>query len=204
MLTHALMQSLREVACFYDQRTVGNVGSLGFRRSSGLGRLLGCLTWLIDRSILVPGKTRFLDMGCGDGRVNVLLSYFVRVSVGVELDEWTLDEYLPLRTELDQTLKARHLSLPPKNITLLHGNSLDREVHEAIRRKSRTGFEEFDLFYTYLSMFEEFAAMIARKAKRGAVFMVYGLEKIQPSFEGLRLLTAERPLQKILSLYQRS
>ena len=30
------------------------------------------------------------------------------------------------------------------------------------------GFEEFDLFYTYLTMYEEFSRLIARKAKKGA------------------------------------
>ena len=78
-----------------------------------------------------------------------------------------------------------------------------RHFHESIKQKSGAGFEEFDLFYTYLTMQEDFAALILRRAKRGAVFMVYGLERIQPSFEGLRLLTTDGPVQKILALYQK-
>jgi hypothetical protein len=33
--------------------------------------------------------------------------------------------------------------------------------------------------------------------------MVYGLEKILPRLEGLRLLTPERPLQGIVALYRK-
>ena len=44
---------------------------------------------------------------------------------------------------------------------------------------------------------------IAGKAKRGSVFMVYGLEKILPRFQGLRLLTPERALEGILALYRK-
>jgi hypothetical protein len=50
---------------------------------------------------------------------------------------------------------------------------------------------------------EEFAELIARKAESGALFMVYGLEKIVPRFTGFRLLTPERPLEGIIALYQK-
>ena len=43
-----------------------------------------------------------LDLGCGDGRVNVWMSYLAQVSIGVELDEWTLEEH----TGLSGALKA--------------------------------------------------------------------------------------------------
>jgi hypothetical protein len=52
-------------------------------------------------------------------------------------------------------------------------------------------------------MQEEFAELIVRKAKVGAVFMVYGLEKIIPRFTGLRLLTPEKSLEGIVALYQK-
>jgi hypothetical protein len=42
-----------------------------------------------------------------------------------------------------------------------------------------------------------------RKAKPGALFMVYGLEKIIPRLPGLRLLTPERPLEGIIALYRK-
>ena len=142
-------------------------------------------------------------MGCADGRVNVLLSYLVKVSIGIELDDWTLDEYVPLRTALEATLKEDGLSLPPDNIFLLNGDSLDAAVHGTIQEQTGVSFEEFDLFYTYLSMYEEFAELIAQKAKKGSVFMVYGLERILPKFNGLHLLTPERPIKGTLTLYQK-
>jgi hypothetical protein len=203
VLDEQLRKALHKVAAFYDRRKIGNVGSLGFRRSSDLSKLLACLGGLIDQNILVPKKSLFLDMGCADGRVNVLLSYLAKISVGVELDEWTLDEYEPLRTALEGILKADQLGLPPANIFLYRGNSLDDEIHETIHRETGVSFGEFDLFYTYLTMQEKFAELVAKKAKPGAVFMVYGLEKILPRFEGLRLLTPEKPVESILALYQK-
>jgi hypothetical protein len=202
MLNSEMRQILQAVAGFYDQRKVGDVGFLGFRRSTDLTRLVACLDRLIDQEILIPGKSLFLDMGCADGRVNVLLSYLVKVSVGVELNEWILDEYRGLRRDLEAYLKEDNLCLAPENIFLFQGNSMDDTVHESITREAGVRFDEFDLFYTYLTMQEEFAGLIACKAKKGSVFMVYGLEKILPQFNGLRLLT-QRPLEDILALYQK-
>lgn len=202
MLNGEMRQILQAVAGFYDQRKVGDVGFLGFRRSTDLTRLVACLDRLIDQEILIPGKSLFLDMGCADGRVNVLLSYLVKVSVGIELNEWILDEYLGLRTNLEAYLQEDNLCLAPDNIFLFEGNSMDDTLHESITMETGVRFDEFDLFYTYLTMQEEFADLIARKAKKGSVFMVYGLEKILPQFDGLRLLT-KRPLEDILALYQK-
>ncbi len=101
MIEEIVKQTLLTVARFYDQRKVGDVGSLGFRRSSDLTKLVTCLTWMVERHVLVPQSSSFLDLGCADGRVNVLLSYLVRKSVGIEIDEWTLEEYEPLRKSLE-------------------------------------------------------------------------------------------------------
>ena len=90
-----LKRTLEAVSEFFDHRKVGNVGPLGFRRSTDLKILLACLDRLLDEKILIPGKSRFMDLGCADGRVNLLLSYLTKLSVGIELDEWTLDEYGP-------------------------------------------------------------------------------------------------------------
>jgi hypothetical protein len=198
-----IRKALQAVARFYDQRKVGDVGALGFRRSTDLSKLLSCLDWLTEQQVLMPGRSTFLDLGCADGRVNVLLSYLAKLSVGIELDEWTLDEYEPLQRELHAGLSEDRLPLPPGNIFLYHGDSTDPALHETIRQETGTGFEQFDLFYTYLTMQEEFAEMIAERARSGAVFMVYGLERILPRFKGLRLLTPERPLQGVLALYRK-
>jgi len=204
MLDENIKQTLFKTAHFYDQKKVGgDVGFLGFRRSTDLQKLIRCLDVLIDQEMLIPSESLFLDMGCADGRVNVLLSYLVRLSIGIELDEWTLDEYMPLKTMLEDSLKKNHLSLPPQNIFLFHGDSMDEGLYETIKKQTGVSFGDFDLFYTYLTMQEEFADLIARKAKKGAIFMVYGLSKLMPRFEGLRLLTPEKPMEDILALYQK-
>ena len=196
-------QTLLTTARFYDRRKVGDVGALGFRRSTDLQRLLPCLDHLIEKGLLLPQRSLFLDMGAADGRVNVLLSYLVKTSVGIELDEWTLEEFGPLRAMLEEELGQEGLPPPPDNVFLLAGDTMRESLHRTVKEKTGIDFHGFDLFYTYLTMHEEFAELIARKARPGAVFMVYGLEKIQPRLEGLRLLTPERPLEGILSLYQK-
>ncbi len=199
-----LEKTLQTVADFYDQRKVGHIGSMGFRRSSDLGRVKGATVQLIGRSLLIPQKCLFLDMGCADGRVNVLMSYLTAKSIGIELNEWIIDEYVPAKTELEETLKTVRLPLPPDNIALFLGDTLDDETHETVRNRTGTGFEDFDLFYTYLSMYEEFSELIARKAKKGAIFMVYGLDKILPRINGLELLTPQEPLEGIIALYRKT
>ena len=202
-LEKTVERTLLQVVEFYDRRKVGDVGHLGFRRSSDLSKVLSGIKTMIGQGLFAPAEALFLDMGCGDGRVNVLMSYLAKTSVGIELDEWTLDDYRPLRQELDALLAGRGLPLPPKNIFLYHGDSMDESLHDRIHRETEIPFDQFDLFYTYLTMMEEFAELIARKAKSGALFMVYGLEKILPRFTGLRLLTPERPLEGIIALYQK-
>ncbi|MFC1822568.1 hypothetical protein ACFL9T_07660 [Thermodesulfobacteriota bacterium] len=193
---------LLKIAHFYDLRKVGHVGALGFRRSTDLARLVSCFDELISREILIPHKTLFLDMGCADGRVNVLFSALAKKSIGIELDEWTLEEYLPLRQQLEETLREEHVSLPVNNIMLFNGDAMDESLYERITNQTGVSFDQFDLFYTYLTMQDEFAALISKRAKKGSVFMVYGLEKVLPKFDGLRLLTPQ-PLAGILALYQK-
>ncbi|MDB9822712.1 class I SAM-dependent methyltransferase [Deltaproteobacteria bacterium] len=192
-----------KVADFYDRKKVGDIGPLGFRRSTDLTRLSLCIDELIDQKILVPGESLFLDMGCGDGRVNVLFSYLVKRSIGIELDEWTLDEYAILKKELEASLEEDDLPLPPHNISLFHGDSMEESLHESIYQGTGLSFKDFDLFYTYLTMHDEFADLIAHRAKKGSVFMVYGLDKITPEFQGLELLT-DAPLQGILAIYRKT
>jgi hypothetical protein len=197
-------KTLSAVARFYDRRKVGDVGSLGFRRSTDLFRLLACLDPLIEKGVLVPGKSVFLDMGCADGRVNVLFSYLTKKSIGIELDEWTLEEYLPHKSLLEAKLERNHLLLPPDNIFLFRGNAMESSLYESVHKEAGIDFEGIDIFYTYLSMQEEFAGLIADRARKGAVFMVYGLEKIIPKHAGLSLLTPQSPLKGALALYQKA
>jgi hypothetical protein len=198
-----LKKSLHRVARFYDERKVGDVGPLGFRRSTDLMKLMACLERLLDERIINPHQTRFLDLGCADGRVNVFLSYLVKSSVGIELDEWTLEEYATLRSTLDGDLKTEGLLSPPENISLFHGDSTDTAVHETISRQTGITFQEFDLFYTYLIMHKEFAEMIAEKAGTGAVFAVYGFHRILPKYQGLQLIEHISPMEGILAFYRK-
>jgi hypothetical protein len=198
-----IRSTLTHVARFYDSRKVGDVGPLGFRRSTDLATLLTCLDRLVQGGVVEPQKTRFLDLGCADGRVNVFLSYVVRISVGIELDQWTYEEYAPLRSRLETDLGREGLRLPPENIFLFHGDATHEGVHNAIGRQTGVGFEDFDLFYTYLVMHEEFAGLIRERGKAGARFMVYGLDKILPRYRGFRLMDGISPMERILAVYEK-
>ncbi len=195
-------ETLKRIAAFYDKRKVGDVGPLGFRRSSDLSLLVRCIKKLIRNGLLRP-ESCFLDMGCADGRVNVLMSYFVKASVGIEIDEWTLEEYAQLRKELDQVLQSRNLPLPPQNIYLFHGDACDEKIHKRMEKTVGTGFEDFDFFYTYLVMHEEFACLISERAKPGAIFMIYGVDRVLPSYDGLNLMRNISPMEGILALYRK-
>ena len=198
-----LKKTLLKVGRFYDQHKVGDRGSLGFRRSTDMMTLMVCLNHLIDKKIINPGETNFLDLGCADGRVNVFLSYLVKMSVGIELDEWTLKEYGALVTRLRKVLKDDSLLPHPKNIFLFHGDAMGEPVYRRITKETGLRFEDFDIFYTYLVMHEEFAELIAEKGKTGATFLVYGLQNIFPKYQGLRLLEEMSPLEGILAIYQK-
>lgn len=191
------------VADFFDNRKIGNVGPLGFRRSSDLGRVLAGIEELQEQSTLKSSNLNFLDMGCGDGRVNILFSYISNKSIGIELDEWTLDDYAPIKKELENKLCECQLKLPPDNIHLYKGDSLDSNLHNLIFQETGIAIEDIDLFYTYLIMHEEIAELITKKARSGALFMVYGLEKIIPRYDNLELLTPHTPLQGILAVYRK-
>jgi hypothetical protein len=202
LLDETTKQALMKVAHFYDQRKVGDVGFLGFRRSTDLSKLASCLLTMIEQRLMVPHQSLFLDMGSADGRVNVLLSYLVKKSVGIEVDEWTLQEYALLRSDLEAELECSALPLPPDNIHLFHGDTMDLSVHEQVYDQAGVRFQEYGLFYTYLTMHVEFATLIAQRAKPGSIFMIYGLEKILPNLNGFRLLT-ETALEGVLALYQK-
>ena len=195
--------SLKKLARFFDARQVGDVGPLGFRRSTNLTTLLACAERLMAENIIVPDRSAFLDLGCADGRVNLFFSYLARFSVGIELDEWTLDEYAPLKQDLEESLKDAGVGLPNENIYLFQGDATDEAVHGQISHETSLNLADFDFFYTYLIMHEEFAHMLAEKAKKGAVYMVYGLHKIMPRYPGFRLMEEFSPMEGVLALYEK-
>ena len=202
-LDKQLKETLIKVAEFYDHRKVGDRGPLGFWRSTDLGTIFNCLDHLLDQGILRPHQTLFMDLGCGDGRLNVFLSYLVKMSVGIELDEWTLKESGQLKAELEDTLKMHGLIAPPDNMFLFCGDAMDQKVHTTILRHAGVALDDVDIFYTYLVMHREYARLVDQQAKSGSIFMVYGLDKIFPRYEGLQLLEDISPMEGILAVYQK-
>jgi len=158
---------------------------------------------LFREKVLIPGKTRFLDMGCADGRVNILLSYFVSSSVGIEIDDWILEDREPLEQALVEVLQAEGLPAPPGNIHLFLGDTLDEAVHDKIRQSTGLNLNAFDLFYTYLTMYQEFADLIADRARPGSHFLIYGLDLVLPRFRGLQLIADQGLSRNKLALYRK-
>ena len=145
-----LKKTLDRIAAFYDARKVGHVGPLGFRRSTALARFRSCLDKLIEKQVIVPGQTRFLDLGCADGRVNVFLSFLTRVSVGIELDEWTLDEFGPLKKEKDLFKKFPDEVGKEVKKTILQREKRKSEKHKkqiALEMANELALHEKDFLY---------------------------------------------------------
>jgi SAM-dependent methyltransferase len=202
-MLETLRRELHAVADFYDQRLVGDLGPLGFRRTTELGRLLPCLPALAAAGILNPSHSRFLDLGCGDGRVNVLMSYVAQVSVGVELEDWLLDESTSLREQVDAALTTKRLRSVPRNIHLFCGDATDWTTHAAIQQQTGIAFAEFDVFYTFLTAHEVFSTLIAAHGKPGCAFLVYGMDRIFPRYDGLDFIESLSPLGGVLAVYRK-
>lgn len=198
-----LQNTLLEVASFFDKRKVGDQGPLGFRRSTDLSLLLRAIQRLKAMGLFEYESKSFLDLGCADGRVVVLMSYLCKLSVGIEIDDLTVDEYKALRKELDRELVNKKLLLPDGNIFLFHGDALSNETEEKVKQKISYTIRDFDIFYTYLVMHEEFSKLIVQKAKKGAQFWLYGISNIIPKYTGMRLLTGKEPLEGILVVYEK-
>lgn len=196
-----LDKTMAVVAGFYDGYKVGYQGCEGYRKSTDLAKLGRCVAHLVADGFVVPGRTTFTDLGCADGRVNVLMSYFVRQSVGVEIDGEILAEFSPRLAELRGLLTRATLPLPPDNIFLLRGDSLDGGAYERILAMTGLRFGDMDLFYTYITLHDLFADKIAREARKGALYMIYGFSRILPRYDGLELLVPDLGGQGIVALY---
>jgi hypothetical protein len=182
------LEAALEFVCeFCDRRKAGQAGPDGFRRSTDLGTLLPGLLRLADAGVLDARRTNFLELGCADGRVNLLAGYLVKSSVGIELADWILDEHGQLRSGLEAGLAQKDLLPPPGNVFLFHGDAAGPDVYSRIRRRTGLAFGDFDVFYTYLWMQKEYARMIAGRARPGSVLLVYGPDRLRSELEGLRL-----------------
>jgi len=189
------------IAQFYEPYKVGYEGSQGYRKSSDLAKLAHCIQVLGSQRLIDGKKTIFADLGCADGRVNILMSYFVKKSIGIEIDHDMLSEFTPWKKDLCQELQRKNLNLPPDNIHLVCGNSLEPSTYERISDETGVNFSDIDLFYNYITLHDLFAEKIAREAKSGALYLVYGFHKILPQYKGLNVVIADVGSQGIAALY---
>ena len=201
MVNHRLRQTLDLIARFYNDHKVGYVGYEGYRKSTDLVKLGRCIDELVALGLINAQNTIFADLGCADGRVNVLMSYFVKRSVGIEIDPEILAEFNPRKQELTQKLQSENLIQPSNNIDLFQGNSLEAATYEKIESAINLRFEDIDLFYTYITLHDLFAAKIAREAKANSLYLVYGFSKILPRYEGLEVIIPDVASQGIVALY---
>jgi hypothetical protein len=198
---HRLPQTVSCIAEYYNGCKVGYAGHEGYRKSTDLAKLSSCIDQLLAQGFIGPDATTFLDLGCADGRVNVLMSYFVKQSIGIERDADILAEYDQRRQELTLRLQAGNLLLPPDNIALFQGSSLDEATYEQISTSVGVGFADVDLFYTYITLHDLFAAKIASEAKRRALYLVYGFSTVLPRYHNMELLIPDVASQGIMALY---
>ena len=196
-----LSKTVDLIARYYDGCKVGYVGHEGYRKSTDLVKFARCIDELVGLGLIDPNHALFLDLGCADGRVNVLMSYFVKLSVGIEIDPEILAEYNQRKEEVGDKLREANLIQPVDNITLFRGNSLEAATYEQIENTINLRFEEIDIFYTYITLHDLFGAKIAAEAKPKALYLVYGFNKILPRYQGLELLIPDLASQGIVALY---
>jgi len=196
-----LRQTVDLIARYYEGCKVGYVGHEGYRKSTDLLKFARCIDELVRLGLINPKRTLFLDLGCADGRVNVLMSYFVKLSVGIELDPEILAEYGPRKEELGHKLRRAKLIQPNDNIALFRGNSLEAATFEYVESTIKVRFDEIDIFYTYITLHDLFGAKIAAEAKPKALYLVYGFNKVLPRYQGLELLIPDLASQGIVALY---
>ena len=201
MINDSLNKTITLINNFYDSCKVGHEGSKGYRKSTDLVKLSGCIQELLSLGFIKLGRTIFADLGCADGRVNVIMSYVVRKSIGIEIDSEILSEFTPRKEALLVELRKKNLVLLPDNIALFQGDSLETSMYQRTRAVVGIRFSDIDLFYTYLTLHDLFAEKIAAEAKKGALYMVYGFNKILPHYQGLQLLIPDVASKGIAALY---
>ncbi len=194
-------RTLALIGSFYDACKVGCQGNEGYRKSTDLRKFAGCILELADRGLMDPARTVFADLGCADGRVNVMMSYFVRQSIGMEIDPEILAEYGPRKEALLAEIGEAGLETPPDNIHLFEGSSLDDALYERIYDETGLRFADMNLFYTYITLHDVFAEKIGREAEEDALYLVYGFHRVLPSYPRLDVLIPDVGGQQIAALF---
>ena len=197
-----LEKTLQLAAAYFDGCRAGCTGTKGYRKSTDLSKFTACIDHLAEAGIFEPDRTVFADLGCADGRVNLLVSYFVRLSLGIEIDSEILSEYAMRKKELTSILEREAGLLPPENIFLFRGNSLDDRIFEEIRSGTGVALEDIDVFYTYITLHDVFAERIAERGRPGAYYLVYGFNRILPHYEGFELVLPDVGAQGIAALFR--
>jgi SAM-dependent methyltransferase len=203
MKDHDLHTTIKLTVDYFDSRKAGCFGNTGYRKTTDLGKLHACIEDLAVSGIVKPGSTVFADLGCGDGRVNLLMSYFVRLSIGMEIDREILSEYALRRKELISILEKEGAVLPPENIFLIHGSSLQNRTFDEMRSRTGADFGDVDLFYTYITLHDVFAEKIAERGRPGVHYLVYGFSKVLPVYESFELVNADVGAQAIAALFKK-
>lgn len=200
---HHLDRILSLIADFYDECKFGYEGVEGYRKSTDLHKFIACAKELHALQLTDPERTVFLDLGCADGRVNVLMSYFVKKSIGIEIDAEILGEYPPRAREINSMLSRAGLGQLPGNISLFEGSSLDDATFQNISTSAGIRFEDVHLFYTYITLHDAFAEKISAQANNRAMYLVYGFSRILPRYHGLELAIPDVARQQIAALYKK-
>ncbi len=203
MSSPPLNTTLRLIADYFDGCKVGYFGTKGYRKSTDMSKFIACLDDLRHTGVIRAGETIFADLGCGDGRVNILMSYSVKLSIGIEIDSDILFEYTQRRSELAPILKRFNGTAPPDNIFLFNGSSLEEATFGMIRAETGAGLEDIDLFYTYITLHDIFAELIAEKGHPGAYYLVYGFSKVLPRYESFELVLPDVGSQGIAALFRK-
>ncbi|MEE8620784.1 MAG: hypothetical protein V3T37_01900, partial [Syntrophobacteria bacterium] len=82
-------------------------------------------------------------------------------------------------------------------------NSLETATYDLIESSIGVRFERIDLFYTYITLHDLFAAKIAEEGRQKALYLVYGFNRILPRYQGLEILIPDVASQGIVSLYSK-
>ena len=196
-------KTLRTISIFFDKYKVGYEGNKGYRKTTNLFKLCFAVQDMVNAGYLDRGNTVFWDLGCGDGRVNIFMSYFVKCSIGTEIEPLIFEEYKVRKKELEGILRNSKLKLPSDNIFLFQGDSLSKETEKAVYKVTGYSFRDVDIFYTYITLHDVFAEKILLDAKRHALYLVYGFSKILPSYEGFKLVNPDVGRQNIMALYEK-